>query len=200
MIPDLRRSIVSMLSGHRTMMLATSRADGWPQASALNYANDGLTLYCAIPRDEKVFTDVLRDSRISVAIADDARTPADMKTLRLTGRAHLVDGGNEYERVRGVFVERFPERSGWPAPNPLAAPFLRIVPDFISIVDRAIGLNRSACVAVTPSDLALQTPKNDHDWLHLVPPAETRVVPAVRPAGLSAVVGFTPFYPRNPKQ
>ena len=42
---EIRRKIVTLLDQHRIMTIATLRADGWPQATTVGYANEGLNLY-----------------------------------------------------------------------------------------------------------------------------------------------------------
>jgi len=42
---DIRQQIRRLLDQHRIMTVATLRPDGWPQATTVGYANDGLTLY-----------------------------------------------------------------------------------------------------------------------------------------------------------
>jgi hypothetical protein len=42
---DTKRKVVELLDRHRIMTVATNRHDGWPQATTVGYANDGLTLY-----------------------------------------------------------------------------------------------------------------------------------------------------------
>ena len=49
----LKRQIVDLLDMHRIMTIATNRADGWPQATVVGYANDGLIIYCFIGRDSQ---------------------------------------------------------------------------------------------------------------------------------------------------
>ncbi|MEY9121514.1 nitroimidazol reductase NimA-like FMN-containing flavoprotein (pyridoxamine 5'-phosphate oxidase superfamily) [Bradyrhizobium yuanmingense] len=41
----LRRKIQTLLDQHRTMRIATLRADGWPQVTTVGYANEGFTIY-----------------------------------------------------------------------------------------------------------------------------------------------------------
>jgi nitroimidazol reductase NimA-like FMN-containing flavoprotein (pyridoxamine 5'-phosphate oxidase superfamily) len=41
----LRRKILTLLDQHRVMTLATLRPDGWPQATTVGYANEGLDIY-----------------------------------------------------------------------------------------------------------------------------------------------------------
>ena len=42
---EIRRKILALLDQHRIMTIATLRPDGWPEATTVGYANDGLTLY-----------------------------------------------------------------------------------------------------------------------------------------------------------
>mgnify|MGYP006387340623 CR=1 FL=1 len=44
MTPDTRNLILDLLAEHRYLTLATVRPDGWPQATTVAYAHDGLTL------------------------------------------------------------------------------------------------------------------------------------------------------------
>jgi len=45
--PTTKRFILEQLKTHHNMSLATVRPDGYPQATTVAYANDGLTLYFA---------------------------------------------------------------------------------------------------------------------------------------------------------
>ena len=42
---EIRKKILTILDQHRIMTIATLRPDGWPQATTVGYANEGLTLY-----------------------------------------------------------------------------------------------------------------------------------------------------------
>ena len=55
MSPELRNLIVRLLNEHRIMTLATNRSDGWPQATVVGYANDGLVLYCFVARTSQKY-------------------------------------------------------------------------------------------------------------------------------------------------
>ena len=46
---DTKRKVIGLLEKHRIITVATNRPDGWPQATTVGYANDGLILYfCAV--------------------------------------------------------------------------------------------------------------------------------------------------------
>src|SRR5689334_613332 len=42
---SLRNQILDLLGQHRIMSLATLRPDGWPQATTVGYAHEGLNIY-----------------------------------------------------------------------------------------------------------------------------------------------------------
>ena len=72
---QFKRQIISLLEEHRIMTVATNREDGWPQATVVNYANDGLLIYCFIDREGQKFANITQDPRVSVAIAKDYPQP-----------------------------------------------------------------------------------------------------------------------------
>lgn len=45
----IKGKIIELLDHHRLMSVATSRPDGWPQATTVGYVNDGLTLFLVWP-------------------------------------------------------------------------------------------------------------------------------------------------------
>ena len=57
--------IVELLAQHRLTTIATNRPDGWPQATTVGYANDGLTLYFLCGPQSQKAKNIARDNRIS---------------------------------------------------------------------------------------------------------------------------------------
>jgi nitroimidazol reductase NimA-like FMN-containing flavoprotein (pyridoxamine 5'-phosphate oxidase superfamily) len=45
MTPQDKETILRLLAQHRIMTVATVRPDGWPQATTVGYASEGLILY-----------------------------------------------------------------------------------------------------------------------------------------------------------
>ena len=150
MTPDLRDFIVRTLDDHRIMTLATNRSDGWPQATVVGYANDGLKIYCFVARLSQKYSNIIRDPRVSATIASDFSQPLDIKGLSLAGKAVPVSEGSEFERACDIFMKRYPEYAVWPRPNPAIAPMLRITPTIISALDYSKGFGHSDFVTVEP--------------------------------------------------
>jgi hypothetical protein len=163
MTPELRGLILRLLSEHRIMTLATNRPDGWPQATVVGYANDGLVIYCFVARLSQKFANISRDRRVSAAIASDFPQPLDIRGLSLGGNAVPVTQESEFDRASGIFMKRYPEYAAWPKPSPAIAAMLRISPTVISVLDYSKGFGHSDFVKVEEGDLrSTGVPK--HDW------------------------------------
>ena len=160
---DLSRLAVRLLDEHRIMTIATNRPDGWPQATVVGYANDGLTIYCFVSRLSQKFANIQRDRRVSIAISGDFADPLQIKGLSLAAKAHPVEQRDEYDRACDVFMKRYPEYASWPRPDPKIAPMLRITPEIISVLDYSKGFGHSDLVNVTPGDL--RTAQSRSNWL-----------------------------------
>ena len=158
---DLRGLAVRLLDEHRIMTIATNRQDGWPQATVVGYANDGLTIYCFVSRLSQKFANIKRDKRVSIAIAGDVSDPLQIKGLSLAAKAVPVEQSSEFDCACDVFLKRYPEYASWPRPDPKIAPMLRITPEIISILDYSKGFGHSDLISVSPGDLSATQSRNN---------------------------------------
>ena len=159
-----KRQIVDLLDEHRIMTIATNRADGWPQATVVSYANDGLIMYCFIGRDSQKYANITRDPRVSIAIANDYRQPLQIKGLSMAARVQFVEDQGEIDHAAEILLRRYPEYKVMPRPDPAAVPMLRITPEVVSILDYSKGFGHSDLVRVTASDLAEHVEARRHHW------------------------------------
>jgi len=153
MTPELRNFAVRVLDEHRIMTLATNRLDGWPQATVVGYANDGLTIYCFVARLSQKYSNIIRDPRVSAAIASDFSDPNDIKGLSLAGKAAPVTQEAEFDRACAIFMKRYPEYASWPRPNPATASIIRIRPTIVSVLDYSKGFGHSDLVKIEDDDM-----------------------------------------------
>jgi len=84
---EMEQKAVEILNQYRLMALATLRADGWPQATMVNYANDGLLLYFIISRQSQKYANIDRDSRVSIVVGRDFEDPSQIKALSIAANA-----------------------------------------------------------------------------------------------------------------
>jgi len=68
---EIRNKILTLLDQHRITTIATLRPDGWPQATTVGYANDGLTLYFLCGLDSQKASNLAGDNRVSLTIDHD---------------------------------------------------------------------------------------------------------------------------------
>ena len=145
---QFKHQIVDLLDGHRIMTIATNRPDGWPQATVVGYANDGLIIYCFIGRDSQKFANISRDPRVSIAIANDYPQPLQIKGLSLAGHVDVIEDPGEVEHAGDILLRRYPEYT----------------PEIVSILDYAKGFGHTDLVRVTASDLAEHIEARRHHW------------------------------------
>jgi len=148
--------ILRLLNMHRLMTLATNRPDGWPQATLVGYVNDGFLLYCFVVRNSQKHANILRDSRVSVAIGEDAQRPFDIKGLSLAGRASVV--ADESELVREGATARIFRRTS------TDMILLRIAPEIISVLDYSRGFGHTDLVTFSERDLDVLLASQRHRW------------------------------------
>jgi nitroimidazol reductase NimA-like FMN-containing flavoprotein (pyridoxamine 5'-phosphate oxidase superfamily) len=164
MTPELRDFAVRILDQHRLMTLATNRPDGWPQATVVGYANEGLKIYCFVARLSQKYANIIRDPRVSAAIASDFSDPLDIKGLSLAGKATPITQELEFNRASDIFMKRFPEYATWSRPNPAFAPMLRIMPTIVSVLDYSKGFGHSDLIKIEEGDLR-PVGTQRHHWL-----------------------------------
>jgi len=161
---EFKRQIVDLLNEHRIMTIATNREDGWPQATVVAYANDGVIIYCLISRDSQKWANIVRDPRVSLAIARDYPQPLQIKGLSIAARAVEVTDKGEIEHVAEILLRRYPEYKVMPRPDPHAVPTLRLTPEIVSVLDYSKGFGHSDLVRVSDNDLAEFVEARRHHW------------------------------------
>jgi nitroimidazol reductase NimA-like FMN-containing flavoprotein (pyridoxamine 5'-phosphate oxidase superfamily) len=161
---EFKRQIVDLLNQHRIMTIATNRPDGWPHATTVSYANDGLVIYCLVARDSQKYVNIKRDPRVGLAIAKDYPQPLQIKGLSIAARAVEVTDQGEIDHVAEVLLARYPEYKVKPRPDPAAVPMLRLTPEIVSILDYSKGFGHSDLVKVTDNDLAEFVEARRHHW------------------------------------
>ncbi|MDR3510007.1 MAG: pyridoxamine 5'-phosphate oxidase family protein [Caulobacteraceae bacterium] len=143
----IRKTILSLLDDNRTMTIATLRPDGWPQATTVGYANEGLTLYFLCGLDSQKAANLARDDRVSLAIEADTPQVMDIKGLSMAAHAKAVTDPAEVEKAGRLLLARYPPQVGAP-PTPPAADIriFRVEPAVISVLDYAKGFGHTDLV------------------------------------------------------
>lgn len=146
----IESNIQTLLDQHRTMTLATLRPDGWPQATTVGYANDGLTLYFLCGPDSQKAANLARDNRVSLTIDDDTSQVMEITGLSMAARAERVADPAEAEKALRLLMQRYPEQKSLPVqmPTPSDVALFRVKPEVISVLDYSKGFGHTDLVAI----------------------------------------------------
>ncbi len=147
---QIRQKILALLDQHRIMTIATLRPDGWPQATTVGYANEGLTLYFLCGLDSQKAANLARDDRVSLTIDHDTPEVMEITGLSMAARANPVTDPTEGERILRMLMLRYPPQQGsLPLPMPTAADvrIFRVTPKVISVLDYSKGFAHSDLVS-----------------------------------------------------
>lgn len=167
----MEQKAVDLLNHYRLMTLATLRADGWPQATMVNYANDGLLLYFIISRRSQKFANIERDSRVSIVIGRDFEDPAQIKALSIAANASEVRDHAQRQHAIKLVLERHPTLAKLGGPNLDHSAVMRAYCSIVTILDYSKGFGHADLLTVGPGGPEM-TPARDDDWGFLQAVAE----------------------------
>jgi nitroimidazol reductase NimA-like FMN-containing flavoprotein (pyridoxamine 5'-phosphate oxidase superfamily) len=164
---DFKIEIAAHLNEHRLMTIATNRSDGWPQATVVSYANEGLVLYCILGRNSQKYRNIVRDPRVSVTINSDYGQSQRLcyKGLSLAGRATISEQQTQIDRVREIILSRHPQYEEMLPPDPAMIGVLRLTPEIVSIIDYSKGFGHSDLVRVNQEVELVESSR--HHWAGL---------------------------------
>ena len=159
----MEQKAVDILDQYRLMTLATLRADGWPQATMVSYANEGLLLYFIISRASQKYANIDRDSRVSIVVGRDFDDPAEIKALSIAANASEVRDPAQRKRAIGLILERHPALAELGGPDLEHSAVMRAYCSIVTILDYSKGFGHSDMLTVGPGG-AEMTPARDDDW------------------------------------
>src|SRR5471030_669315 len=151
----LRQLILEIIETGRDLSLATLREDGYPQANAIGYANDGLTLFFGTARTSQKIKNILRCSKVSLTINMAYNDWEQIRGLSMAATAHiLADDSPERARAMARLLERFQTaRDMSPPAEPGQVVFVKLVPIVVSVIDYTRGFGHSKLVEIGARDL-----------------------------------------------
>ncbi|MCW5659062.1 MAG: pyridoxamine 5'-phosphate oxidase family protein [Burkholderiaceae bacterium] len=137
----IRQKILSLLDQHRIMTIATLRPDGWPQATTVGYASEGLTLYFLCGLQSQKAANLARDDRVSITIDHDTPQVMEITGLSMAAHARPVTDDAEARKVMGLLFRKYPEQAGLslPMPEPSEVRIFRVTPIVVSVLDYTKG-------------------------------------------------------------
>ena len=144
----IRAKVLELLGQHRLMTIATNRPDGWPQATTVGYANDGLTIYFLCGPQSQKAQNIARDNRVSLTIDHDVSDPMAITGLSMAAIAEPVHDPAEISKATGLLMKRYPEYAAYPMPKPDEILIVKVLPKVISVLDYSKGFAHTDLITV----------------------------------------------------
>lgn len=163
MMRSMEQKAVDILNQHRLMAIATLRADGWPQATMVSYANEGLLLYFIVSRASQKYANIERDSRVSMVVGRDFVDPTQIRALSIAANASEVRDPKQRDRAIDLIRERHPALAKLPRPDLKHSAVMRAYCSIVTVLDYSKGFGHADVLTVSPGGVEM-TPAREDDW------------------------------------
>jgi uncharacterized protein YhbP (UPF0306 family) len=135
----LRARILGVLQSQQLMTLATLRADGYPQASILNYIADDFTVYFATDAASQKVANIAFNNKVSVAIAVETEDFYKLSGLSMTGVARRILEKEVADEYSLRLFRRLPQSKRFVPADTQQLALFAVTPVVISLIDYAAG-------------------------------------------------------------
>lgn len=144
--------VLSILDKARDLTLATLRPDGYPQATTISYAHDGLAIFASISLGSQKAQNIQSHNKVSLTVNCEYHDWAHIKGLSMGGVAAIVRGADEVHHAYECMLHKFPELRTLSAESHPSlwegAVFIRITPQVISLLDYQKGFGHAELFSV----------------------------------------------------
>jgi nitroimidazol reductase NimA-like FMN-containing flavoprotein (pyridoxamine 5'-phosphate oxidase superfamily) len=140
--------ILGLLRDHNIMSLATVRPDGYPQATTVAYANDGLTLYFACDRSSQEVRNIEKCRKVSLTIDRDCADWSKIKGLSMAATARALSAPAAVRDALKRLGRKFPGMGEMSEEDLAATAVVEVVPKVISVIDYRKGFGHTRLVKV----------------------------------------------------
>ena len=144
---ETRRLVLELLSRGETMTFATVRPDGFPQATTVAYASNGLTLWFACDRACQKIRNLARSPKASLTVNGQGRDWGRLQGLSMGALAEVAAGA-EARRGLALLGRKFPAMAGLSAEERAGTAVVKVVPVAISVIDYTKGFGHTELYAL----------------------------------------------------
>jgi nitroimidazol reductase NimA-like FMN-containing flavoprotein (pyridoxamine 5'-phosphate oxidase superfamily) len=152
----LKKLILQIIEGHRVLTLATLRPDGWPQATTVGYASEGMIIYFLCGAASQKAANLAYCNKVSLTIDDDADNVMDLKGVSMAATAAFITDPAAASKIFRMLMTKYPAAKDMPEPDPATVRYIRLTPKVISVLDYSKGFGHTDQVNVTPEDLVAE--------------------------------------------
>jgi len=136
--------VLHVLDNASDLTLATLRPDGYPQATTVSFAHDGMNLYVGIGKHSQKAANIRYSDKVSLTVNLPYQDWREIQGLSMSARAAIVADGASADAARNCLLARFPQIAEWgDAAQASDIAFLKITPQVISILDYSKGFGHT---------------------------------------------------------
>lgn len=147
-----RQHVLGILDQAKDLTLATLRPDGYPQATTVSFAHDGLTLYVSVGLGSQKAQNIQQNNKVSLAVNCDYADWFHIKGLSMGGIATIVRGEHAVQHASDCMMQKFPELKALSAESHSSlmdgVVFIQITPEVISLIDYQKGFGHADLLSV----------------------------------------------------
>jgi uncharacterized protein YhbP (UPF0306 family) len=136
--------VCSVMDGATDLTLATVRPDGYPQATTVSFAHDGLGLYVGIGKDSQKARNIRANNKVSLTINLPYKDWRAIKGLSMSPLAEILEKDVDVAAAKACLLKRFPQVAEW-GEQAMAEnmAFVRITPQLVSVLDYTKGFGHT---------------------------------------------------------
>jgi general stress protein 26 len=155
---SIREEILSILDRANDMTIATMRQDGYPQATTVSYANDGLDIYFGCSEESQKARNISRNGKVSLTINLPYANWGEIRGVSAGGHADRLTDPQEIERAGQLLLRKFPQGiAEYASGAVMGVAFFKVVPRVISVLDYRKGFGHTELVSTGPNPASAQT-------------------------------------------
>ena len=143
----LKDQIAHIIAAGVDMTIATIRPDGWPQATTVSYASDGLTIYFGTGANAQKARNLAKNSKVSLTINLPYADWNHIEGLSASGIATRITDPAELARFGEAMFKKFPDVASYLPPEGAGEMAMyRVALNVVSVLDYTKGFGHTDLV------------------------------------------------------
>ena len=138
--------ILAILDEATDMTIATIRPDGYPQATAVGYVHDDVTLYFGTAGDSQKARNIALCDKVSVAVTLPYDRWDEIRALSMGARASRLTDPAEIAKVGRLMLKKFPQGADFGPEEADSIALFAVRPVVISLLDYRKGFGYTQLV------------------------------------------------------
>ncbi len=144
----VRQKILGILDEATDMTIATVRPDGFPQATAVGFVHDGVTLYFGTAGESQKARNIALCDKVSVAVTLPYDRWDGIRALSMGARAERLADKDEIAKVGRLMLKKFPQGADFGPEEADTIALFAVRPVVISVLDYRKGFGHTELIEV----------------------------------------------------